>query len=170
MTTNLTTALAFLSKVPAPVMLMSAFGVFATFAIIHNTILDVIAIPCIVLTWERHQRSNRRCCFVPRQPGDTNLLPCIPYRPRTKSPAIGADVESGAVRAAPAGADAKAGSDSASSSDASEHKRRKVETFFRETYAPSIVRFRYPILVAMLALVGVMGYFAGQLRAAREPQ
>jgi len=40
--------------------------------------------------------------------------------------------------------------------------------FFKERYAPFILRFRFLLLLVCLAFVGVFGYFASQLQASKE--
>jgi len=170
MATNLTTALAFVSNVPSPIVPSSAFGVLATFVILHDFALDTIAVPCIVHIWETYLRKNHHCCCVPRKPGDiwaSNWpFPC----------SVGCGVARRKLAAAhsagpvePA-AEAIAGGKASAASKAStaEYVPSSTGRFFKERYAPFILRFRFLLLLVCLAFVGVFSYFASQLQASKE--
>lgn len=172
--TNLTTALAFASNVPSPILPMSAFGIIATYAVVHNVgasaametvapcmpdwcgaatrpvfhgvaaapaphflpvrprsiriqlILDIVAVPCIILIWETYLRHNRICCCVPRM--STSVRPRIGFvtrffvsRAAAKPPSV-----TSTTQAEPTTADSPAEEQAAS------HKKTRVETFFAE--------------------------------------
>lgn len=173
--TNLTTALAFVANVPAAVMPMSAFGALATFVIVHNMLLDVVAVPCIVVIWEQSLRSKRACCRTPSRRADVASV-------------TGAGVErAGAPVITPAGGSRKAtecrgaraldesaegaiaAAAAATREESGPHVPKRVEAFFANVYAPFVIRFRASIALVSVAVVGVFLAHAARLEAAREP-
>jgi len=162
MACNGTTALAFIAVIPSPIMPMASFGILSAFTIIHNWILDVTLVPALILLWDKHLRKNRLCCCLPRPPpsGEPAKLcglvddPCAEARTSTSS------------EVSPA-RDAK---DEGAGGTAS-HARKglnRTEKFFRDTYAPLVLKWKVPMLVCSTAFVAVMIYYASLLRADTE--
>ena len=148
LTTSFTTAVAFVTTATSPVMPISAFGVFAAFAVIMNYVLVMTVFPCLVYIW--HVTGRRSCCCC-------NLLGCCGgsksveevQRPTTPQPA-----EEGAVTQAKVAQDARVASLGAAA-EGEEPQLRAIERFFVEKYGPFM---RSKLRLVPLALFS--GYFA----------
>jgi len=162
--TNLTTMLAFISNVPSPVMPMSAFGVLSSFAVIHNLVLDVVAVPAIILIWDTYLKEKRACCCLSRTPeqaagggGPLRMVARFLAGPIVGHPP--AESEPSSANPTPAQPTGSAGG---------VHTRGIVESFFADRYAPFILRFRFVVAAVMLALVGTMAFYTTRLEASKE--
>ena len=62
LTTSFTTAVAFLATASSPVMPISAFGIFASIAIVLNYVLVMSVFPALVYIWETTGRRSCCCC------------------------------------------------------------------------------------------------------------
>lgn len=241
---NGTTALAFLSVVPSPIMPMASFGILSALTILHNWLLDVTVVPCILALWDERLRHNYLCCCLPKYLWEDRLPWHNPGKPRKHTPPStpgnslhrASPPQAAATAAQPAGATAAADPEFVAAMEVahaadmakpepplagglnkvcaprarargcgggrgllrgpctarkpsprlhSPSARRappvpaapcptcvracaQTEMFFRDKYAPFILRFRLPIVAVMALFIGTMVYFTTQLRAATE--
>jgi len=176
---NITTALSFIAVIPSPVMPMAAFGILSSFTIIHNWIADVTIIPALILVWDSKLRTNWICCCKPRA---QDLDVCCVKGVRKAQALEGEDPD--AVRAATEGAPGAAppavvpSASRASASGAGrpredvpegEHASlNRTERFFRDTWAPFVVKYRLALVAFMACFFAVFVYFTTQLEPSRE--
>ena len=160
--TTLTTAFAFAATALSPLIPISAFGIWATFCVIMNYLLVISFYPCIVsLHYQYIQKYEKWkvfksficcCCNKKKKDDDQNEKDELLTTKTTSNP-----------------------TDYYSDIDQNDNyynikEPRRTEKFFRDKFAPFVIRFKYTILVLFIGLFSVATYFAVQIQGLTEEE